>query len=100
MPRITYDQLKNNPNVLHDARGWNMHSSEVKMLLGLPAKAKLPAEGMKPIVIYGITVWVEPIKEGGNARHQHRVMAMCRTCGAKVSAGRLHQHKCKVKSIS
>lgn len=82
----------------------NAHTDDVKAMLGLPKK--LPKEGVPPQIIQGIKVWVEPAaapvlvsKWGGKLRpvkrSTHRVMAECPLCGAHLSAGRLHQHKCK-----
>lgn len=76
-------------------RGWTAHSHHVKAMLGLAAKAKLPAAGMPEQVIQGITIYVKPLDANRNRTHKvHRVMAICPDCGLHLSAGRLHQHKC------
>jgi hypothetical protein len=81
-------------------------SSEMLRMLGLRPGGHLPAEGMPPRLVDGIKVWVnaspparyhhgwsaKPSKVKSSA---HRVMAECPACGAHLSAGRLHQHKCK-----
>lgn len=90
---------------LHSPR-WttlNAHSDDVKAMLGLPKK--LPKEGVPPRIVQGIKVWVEPaaaavyVMRWGQRkllkRSTHRVMAECPLCGAHLSAGRLHQHKCQ-----
>jgi hypothetical protein len=74
---------------------YNAQSAQVREMLGLPPKAKLPREGMDPRLVQGILVWVEPIRPqcyGG--RKVHRVLARCPECGKVLSAGRLHQHVC------
>lgn len=85
---------------------WNAHHNHLREMLGLPKK--LPKEGVPPQIIQGIKVWVEPHrpkvrtdKLTGSMKlvksSKHRVMAECPLCGEHLSAGRLHQHKCKVK---
>lgn len=73
-----------------------LHSDQMKILLGLPPKAKLPAEGMDPCYIQGVRVWVNPLPPHGNRMHAgfHRVRAQCPHCGEDMSAGRLNQHVC------
>jgi hypothetical protein len=77
--------------------GRNAHSSELREMLGLAPKAKLPVEGMDAKIVAGIKLWIVPL--GANlTRHKrstHRLLAECPTCGKHLSAGRLHQHKCK-----
>lgn len=81
----------------------NAHSPQVRAMLGLDSKAKLPVEGMPARVVQGIKVWVEPLvgaapknSAGRTAkRSTHRVLAECPHCQQVLSAGRLHQHKCK-----
>jgi len=79
--------------MIRNEHGWNVHSNEMKTLLGLPKGVKLPLQGMPPQVIQGIKVWVEPLPSTGF----HRVKAECPHCAQVMSAGRLHQHKCKSK---
>lgn len=87
--------------------GYNAHSREVRVMLGLPEDAKLPREGMEPRRIQGITVWVLPLmgprvpKRIGRWNRplerkssRHRVLAECPDCGKVLSVGRLHQHRC------
>jgi hypothetical protein len=89
-----------------DVPQWNAHSIHVMRMLGLRPGGHLPAEGMPVRVIQGIKVWVTPYVArtyvepwSGMARRvkssKHRVMAECPHCGKHLSAGRLHQHKCK-----
>jgi hypothetical protein len=74
--------------------GYNVFSNELRQLLGLPDKAKLPAEGLPARTVQGITIFVRPappsrgIRGGG----KHRVRAICPECSKDVSAGRLQQH--------
>lgn len=85
--------------------GRNAHSSEMRELLGLGAKGKLPVGSMPKRLIQGIEVWVEPQTDLGTCQRwgktvkvkssAHRVMARCPCCGEAMSAGRLHQHVCK-----
>ena len=82
-----------------------LHSSAMKELLGLGAKAKLPREGMDPVYIQGVKVWVNPEpmartfqrEAGMKMKHSatHRVRCNCPMCGEEMSAGRLNQHTCK-----
>lgn len=82
--------------MIRDERGWNAQSPAMFRLLGLLPGSHLPADGMAPRIIQGIKVWVEPNKEHfPNASYFHRVRAECPLCGKHLSAGRLHQHKCK-----
>lgn len=92
---------------LLNERGWNMHWSELRVHLGMKLGAKLPKHGIPPRQLMGWTVWVEPqhppvevIRNGMrkklDTRH-HRVKAQCPECGAIISAGRTHQHKCGSK---
>lgn len=72
------------------------HSDNVKALFGLSPKAKWPTEGMLARAANGYVIWVTPLP-AGKPRHRrmtHRALAQCR-CGVTVSAGRIHQHKCK-----
>ena len=83
-------------------RDWNAHSKDVREMLGLKRTDKLPAAGMDPQVIQGVTVWVNPApapvmvnkwgKQRPLKRSTHRVMARCPICGEEMSVGRLHQH--------
>ena len=81
------------------------HADEMKALLGLGYKAKLPEGGMEPRVIQGFKVWVTPaapkkiVDKWGRKVvlkvSTHRVMAECPHCKKVLSAGRLPQHVCK-----
>ncbi len=85
---------------------WPAHTNELRKLLGLADKAKLPAAGLAPVVVQGIKVWIEPApapvmrtiqwsgKQVVAKSSTHRVMAECPHCGKHMSAGRLQQHKC------
>jgi hypothetical protein len=78
--------------------GHNAHSDEIREMLGLGHKAKLPVEGLHGQTIQGVRVWITALPDrpkGGHKRSTHRVLAMCPSCLRVVSAGRLHQHKCK-----
>lgn len=102
-----FEKVKASPAVKNE-RGWNVQSSEMRVLLGLGPKDKLPFNGMLPRKIQGVTVWVEPAapKMVRNKltnemvrvkSSKHRVMAECPRCKRGMSAGRLHQHICKEK---
>lgn len=78
-----------------DKHGYTAHSHHIKVMLGLDAKAKLPSEGMPAREIQGITVYVLSIEDARARKQFHRVMAICPTCKAHLSAGRLHQHVCQ-----
>lgn len=80
-------------------------AADVLKMLGINGK-KLPPEAREPVIIQGVKVWVTPYVErigvdrwSGKAKRikssAHRVMAECPNCGKHLSAGRLHQHKCK-----
>jgi hypothetical protein len=83
---------------------WHAHHSDVREMLGLSPKAKLPKNGLPAREVQGITVWVEPAAPAVYAykpgfyvprkvkSSTHRVRALCPQCGQEVSAGRLHQH--------
>jgi hypothetical protein len=64
----------------------------VRQLFGLP-RSNLPREGVLPIVVRGVRLWIEPAR-GFDVR-RHRVRAECPACGQEMSAGRLHQHVCR-----
>lgn len=81
-------------HIIKDSRGRNAHSSQIKILLGLDQKAKLPKEGMPVREIQGIKVFVAPLDPARSRRRLHRVRAICPACGMEMSAGRLHQHVC------
>lgn len=84
---------------------WHVQSGGMKILLGLRPQDPLPLEGMPARDIQGfdddkpitIKVWVDPIRplKFGPRRMTHRVRCECPDCGEKMSAGRLHQHRCK-----
>lgn len=81
----------------------NAHSHDIKLMLGLTVKQKLPNEGMPPRLIHGIEVWVAPLAPRISQDHierwrrryakPHRVLCRCPQCGKVVSVGRLHQHE-------
>ncbi len=73
-------------------RGWTAHSHHVKRMLGLDVNKHLPAEGMAPMLIQGISVYVKPLDPKRKSARQHRVMAICPLCNKHMSAGRIHQH--------
>lgn len=79
--------------------GWHADHEDLRQMLGLGEKAKLPTEGMPSRFIQGIEVWVAPLSSRpANVRHKrstHRVLARCPECERILSAGRLHQHRCK-----
>ena len=74
---------------------WSMHSGEMLQALGLKPGGHLPADGLPPRELQGVTVYVAPAAPAASGRKssRHRVMAVC-SCGRHVSAGRLHQHRC------
>ena len=75
--------------------GHNAWSDQVKALLGLGPKQKLPVAGLPPQRVAGIAVWVEPLSESSRRRRVHRVKAQCPVCHLVLSAGRLGQHRCR-----
>ena len=87
--------------------GRNAHNSTMKRLLGLDPNKHLPAAGLPPQTIQGIRVWVMPAGAPKMRTNRwtgaqcvvksstHRIMGECPHCSAVMSAGRLHQHKCK-----
>lgn len=81
-------------HVIRDSWGRNAQSSELKTMLGLDPKAKLPADGMPAQEIQGYTVYIRPLDAKSSARRVHRVRAICPRCKKDLSAGRLHQHTC------
>lgn len=83
-----------NSNIIRDQWGRNAQSHNVKKMLGLEPKAKLPKEGMPAREIQGITVYVRPLDAKTSARRLHRVRAICPHCNKDLSVGRLHQHTC------
>lgn len=104
MKSLTYQHTMRDGRVIE----MRAHADGMKQLLGLGYKAKLPREGMAPRVIQGVKVWVEPAKPQRTVERwgklymmkssAHRVMAECPHCGQHLSAGRLHQHKCKTNT--
>jgi hypothetical protein len=72
--------------------GYNAQSDDMRTMLGLPPKAKLPAEGMLPRDIQGFSVYVAPLDPARRRRRGHRVRAICPRCHVDISAGRVMQH--------
>lgn len=70
---------------------WAMQSGELMEALGLKAGGHLPDQGMPPVQIEGVTVYVLPksASTGGRKSSKHRVMAVCPVCNRHMSAGRL-----------
>lgn len=77
--------------------GRHADHEDLRRMLGLGENAKLPVEGMAARSIQGVMVWVDTLGPNPtkHKRSTHRVMAQCPTCLKTLSAGRLHQHKCK-----
>lgn len=77
--------------------------SDMFVKLGLPHGHKWPAEGIAPMMMDGIKVWVKPANpkedkaQGVRKSSKHRVMCECPGCKRTMSAGRLFQHKCVLK---
>jgi hypothetical protein len=86
--------MKNAHSIVNE-RGWNVHEWQLKEMLGLSRKAKLPAAGLPEQVVQGVTVWAKPLDPNRRQRAPHRMMARCPQCGKEMSAGRLFQHVCK-----
>lgn len=76
--------------------GRHADSADLREMLELGSKGRLPVEGMPARFIQGVAVWVRPLGPNLTKRKRstHRVMACCPRCHVTVSAGRLHQHKC------
>jgi hypothetical protein len=81
--------------MIRNSRGWNCHEGELKELFGLSKKDKWPSEGLPAKLIQGIRVWVNPKTTATTLSQFHRCRAQCPRCLKVLSAGRLHQHKCK-----
>lgn len=77
---------------------WPAQSGQVKALLGLNEKAKLPVEGMEGRFVQGIFVHVISLAQAREFGVFHRVIAVCPQCDRSMSAGRLRQHKCAVNN--
>lgn len=75
---------------------WNAQSGDMHELLGLGRTADLPAEGMPEREIQGVRVYVKPLDPATSHHRPHRVYVICPMCEKHMSAGRLHQHVCKV----
>ena len=81
------------PNVITGYTNQRASSDDMLALLGLDPDKHIPAAGLPPRDIQGITVYVRPLDPNRNRRRKlHRVRALCPTCGKDVSAGRLFQH--------
>lgn len=94
--------------VIQSPRPHGRHAQSTDMFLLLSAahedffSGKWPEAGLKPIVIQGVKVWVKPIIRLPNCRKssKHRVMCECPECKMILSVGRLHQHVCKISTIT
>ena len=84
---------------LRTANGWNMQSHHVKQLLGIKGKLPVDASGYGPWNIQGWQVYILGLAEARKAGLFHRVRAICPDCGADISAGRTHQHKCTFEGL-
>jgi hypothetical protein len=59
---------------------------------------RLPVEGMEPVTVLGLRVWVTPLVMPNPTRWKrstHRLIAQCPRCKWNGSLGRLDQHACK-----
>ena len=85
-----------------DGAPWPANVNDLMRKLGVP-KHKWPDEGLAPVMVDGIKVWVTPAnpkmdKAAGVPKSSaHRVMCECPGCARIVPAGRLAQHKCGTK---
>lgn len=72
---------------------WNAHNSALRRMVGLPSE-RLPENPttLELGQVDGFRVYLRPFR--GDGRRTHRMRAVCQ-CGADISAGRTHQHKCK-----
>jgi len=78
---------------------------DIRQYLGFKRNAKLPIEFTVPYVVVPLTDGREttifvlrgnPSTDGWRGKSSaHRCFAVCPDCGARVPAGRTHQHKCK-----
>lgn len=68
--------------------GWQVSERQLKAEFGVGGK--WPDEGCPMRRIGNTVVWVNPRNPKGI--RSHRAIAVCDTCMARVSAGRLHQH--------
>lgn len=85
--------MKRNASMLRGEFG-NAQHTDIRRMFGLPEKAKLPTKGMSAIEAQGWTLYIRPLERKG--RKLHRARAICPTCKKDISAGRTHQHACKV----
>lgn len=99
--KVDWKAIATRTNIVHSPTHpeYHAHSSEVRELLGLGPKAKLPLDGMPARYIDGVKVWVNPHMPHASGRKSsvHRVRCMCPDCGQELSLGRLHQHVCDKK---
>lgn len=66
-----------------------MDNRDIREALGLDPNKHLPKEGMGPVMIGNVEVFIVPKV---SSRRIHRVMCICPVCKNTMSAGRLAQH--------
>lgn len=74
---------------------YNHFTADVMRALGF---TKLPVQGMEPVKVFDVRVWVTPLppREPGSRhrRMNHRLQCECPRCAWKGSVGRIEQHAC------
>lgn len=75
-------------------QSWPIDNDTLKALLGV--KGKLPSEGVEPVMVQNVRVWVLSKAEVSHrdVKRPHRIMAACPKCWKTVPASRLQQHRC------
>lgn len=87
-----FDYQENLILMVRGSRWASAPSHQVKKILGLNPKAKLPKEGLPLQHVAGFDIWVKPLNPATSANHAHRVYLKCPACGKTLSAGRIGQH--------
>jgi len=86
-----------NPHTIVNERNWPAHNRDFLRFFEVKG-TKWPDEGIEPIVIQNVWVWVTPRNAPltkGRSGMKHRVICSCPDCGRDLSAARLQQHVCK-----
>ena len=89
-------------SLISNKYGWRATSNQVKEHFGLREHEPWPDEGMDPIQVNGVTLYVEPLRTRDERkflwnghkcyRNPHRLRAICPVCGRPMSYGRIDQH--------
>lgn len=79
-------------HLIRNERGQYVREDEVKVLMGLDAKAKWPDHGVNPARVQGVTVWVLSKDQAKGLGVFQRARCKCPVCDKDVPVGRLAQH--------